>query len=658
MKFIASIALSIVLIAIALTLYYLANRNSTVQSHYQTSISLARQIQQLDASWSVETARVEADPLADFDSLAAFIPQMSLLKEELSDAVRRIPTIPSELSNDVSSYVSALEAKEERVERFKTGYVVVRNSVRYLPLAATNLIRLVNEADDQRLAERVSRLTRDINAYLTIPTQAEQERLTAQLVVLRDESVTHPPQIANTLANFVAHAEVLVARKIATDEIFEEATGADISRRTDRIVSDMEFAGAQAAETAQFFQLGMFGALAALLVMWAAMGVLRVAESRGVRRSPDSDSPSVDPPLTIAATRTDPRRARELASASTARTGGEPAPSPLLPQELPVGVATPAPPGGRPSSQFAPRSVAFGADVADSATVRAPVHSGAPDARRRGVLSDRSSTATPTESEARRDLAVRPAREAKALNRVVTGFLSNSLTDHMRQFMARLDHLQQSQGRIREVVESGGLALSSGVDFDEEIEANLAVLASVRQQIEEISALAARLASFSAQRDGEASYELVNIESCVSGACEAAGVDTYASVTTNFEQVPDFFASRFDILLLIQYIVENAVWAVRGLNGRNGMIKIDVARRNDDILITVVDNGEGFEADQKSKIFEPFYTTREDALGIGLPAAVHLADKYRGTVSANSLPGEGTVFRITLPAGVTGEIVT
>ena len=169
MRLVASLFVSIVLIATALTLYYFANRNFTIQSHYEASISLARQIQQLDASWSVETARVEADPLADFDSLAAFIPQMTRLKDELSDAVRRIPTIPAQLSNDVRSYVSALEAKEERVERFKTGYTVVRNSVRYLPLAATNLIRLVNEADDRRLAERVSRLTRDVNAYLTIP---------------------------------------------------------------------------------------------------------------------------------------------------------------------------------------------------------------------------------------------------------------------------------------------------------------------------------------------------------------------------------------------------------------------------------------------------------------------------------------------------------
>ncbi|MYE84603.1 MAG: HAMP domain-containing histidine kinase [Gammaproteobacteria bacterium] len=193
------------------------------------------------------------------------------------------------------------------------------------------------------------------------------------------------------------------------------------------------------------------------------------------------------------------------------------------------------------------------------------------------------------------------------------------------------------------------------MDFDEEIETSLAVLASIRRNIDEVDVLAQRLASFSKQRDGEISYELVNIEACVDQACEAVRVEQHAAVTRTIGPVPDIFASRYDILLLVEYILENAVLSVRELDGRSGVIKIDVTHRHEDILITVVDNGDGFEADLKGKIFEPFYTTREDALGIGLPSAVYLAGKYRGTVSANSLPGEGTVFRITLPAGVTAE---
>ena len=51
-------------------------------------------------------------------------------------------------------------------------------------------------------------------------------------------------------------------------------------------------------------------------------------------------------------------------------------------------------------------------------------------------------------------------------------------------------------------------------------------------------------------------------------------------------------------------------------------------------------------------VFQPFYTTRNGAMGIGLSLAGHLVKKYEGVIKINSLPGQGTVAQITLPAGV------
>ena len=49
---------------------------------------------------------------------------------------------------------------------------------------------------------------------------------------------------------------------------------------------------------------------------------------------------------------------------------------------------------------------------------------------------------------------------------------------------------------------------------------------------------------------------------------------------------------------------------------------------------------------------EPFYTSRNGAMGIGLSLAGHLVKKYDGVIKINSLPGQGTVARISMPAGV------
>ncbi len=621
MKFVASLAVSALLIVGAVVLYLYASRSDTIERSYQDAVSIVRQIQQLDVSWSMETARVESDPLADFDSLAAFIPQMNRLTDELTAAIRPIPELPVDLSNEISSYLSAVDAKEERVERFKTSYAVVRNSVRYLPLAATNLLRLADQGTDQRLAADVSRLTQDVNTYLVTPSEPEQERLAGELATLRERSVATRPQIANALANFIAHADVLVARKLATDAIFAEATDTDITEQTDRLVADMEFHAGRAEQQARFYELGVVGTLVALVILWGLVAVFRVVEAPiGARARARADMAAAVPAPA-------PGDAGESARTRVADDPAPPETVRAAPAVPAVVEAAPAPPA---------------AITPPAAPVPAPA---APEAADRPVTAPEAHAPQPPPPG-------RMTPEARALHRIVSGFLSGRLSGSVRQVLTRIDHLQQSQDRIRNAVGGGSGVLGAGLDFDEEFETSAAVLTSIRGQIDDIDELAQRLALFSKQRDGDISYELVNIEHCVDLACVAVQADQHATVTRTIGPVPDFFASQHDILLLIEYILENAVQSVRQLSGRDGLIKIDVAHRNEDILITVVDNGDGFEADQKGSIFEPFYTTREGALGIGLPSAVYLAGKYRGTVSANSLPGEGTVFRITLPAGV------
>ena len=83
---ILGIIVSVVLLVAASVLYVMAGSGNAQQ--YRASVDLVRQIQQLSSNWSIEVARVKADPLGDFDALAAFIPRMARLKEGLSDAAR------------------------------------------------------------------------------------------------------------------------------------------------------------------------------------------------------------------------------------------------------------------------------------------------------------------------------------------------------------------------------------------------------------------------------------------------------------------------------------------------------------------------------------------------------------------------------------------
>ncbi len=75
------------------------------------------------------------------------------------------------------------------------------------------------------------------------------------------------------------------------------------------------------------------------------------------------------------------------------------------------------------------------------------------------------------------------------------------------------------------------------------------------------------------------------------------------------------------------------------------------------VEIVFADNGNGIDPDSLSKIFDPYFTTKATGHGLGLATVFSIIRQHEGFVSVESDPGEGTVFRIYLPADreATGE---
>ena len=583
---ILGIIVSVLLLAAAGILYTMAGSGSGQQ--YRDSVDLVRQIEQVSSSWSVEIARVKADPLADFDSLAAFIPRMARLKENLSDGVRRIPGLPDRLASDVQVYLSAISAKEERIERFKTGYAVVRNSTRFLPLAAANVTRQAEEYGDASLTRRIATLTQDVNLYLATPTDDGKERLSTDMSNLREDSLAYPPPLANALANLLAHVEVLLARHAPTEILFQEATSNDITDLANQLAGNLEFEFSRQEIRATTYERGVLAVIAVLALFWILLAVQQ--------------------------------RTREGASATV--------PEPLS--------------GTAPDTVSEPRIESYEplqAMALQDEFGHLPL----------GAI-DRELAAAASASR------VGLSAETAMLYKFRSERVGDSLAVAADRLATRMDYLRQTQQKIHAALQGGEglLELPDGTDLDEEIEASLAVANHARREANGIADLARRLTSFSSLPNGDVERDMIDVNACIEEVVAATHADAAATISRRLGDVPEIFASRTEIRLLLAQILENSVRAVEGLQERKATIKIDTAQRDEEILITIIDNGGGITPDRRRQIFRPFYTSNDGSMGLGLTLAGHLVKRYEGGIKVNSLPGQGTVTRITLPTGIPG----
>jgi signal transduction histidine kinase len=76
------------------------------------------------------------------------------------------------------------------------------------------------------------------------------------------------------------------------------------------------------------------------------------------------------------------------------------------------------------------------------------------------------------------------------------------------------------------------------------------------------------------------------------------------------------------------------------LNGRSGPV----------ITLEVTDTGKGIPSEMESRVFDPFFSTKEGGTGLGLPIAARIVEKHDGIIHYSSQRGLGTTFSIVLPA--------
>jgi len=131
----------------------------------------------------------------------------------------------------------------------------------------------------------------------------------------------------------------------------------------------------------------------------------------------------------------------------------------------------------------------------------------------------------------------------------------------------------------------------------------------------------------------------------VEGRTEECGIETRI---VQDGTLPPVMADRESLRSVFTNLVINAVEAIDGAGG-SVSIKLSNPEANS-VKVEITDSGCGIAADDISKVFEPYFSTKETGTGLGLAIVKKAVDDHGGTISVASKQGSGTTFTIILPA--------
>ncbi|MCE9538425.1 MAG: HAMP domain-containing histidine kinase, partial [Bacteroidetes bacterium] len=118
----------------------------------------------------------------------------------------------------------------------------------------------------------------------------------------------------------------------------------------------------------------------------------------------------------------------------------------------------------------------------------------------------------------------------------------------------------------------------------------------------------------------------------------------------------NFYSDKLLIIRLLKNLIDNSI-KYRKENTNDAFIKISIAEENNEVKITVADNGIGIADNLQKNIFKLFYRGSEKSIGvgIGLYTVSKITKKLEGQIKILSQINEGTIFTIYLPYGKVWE---
>ncbi|MDX5444933.1 MAG: PAS domain S-box protein [Zoogloeaceae bacterium] len=113
--------------------------------------------------------------------------------------------------------------------------------------------------------------------------------------------------------------------------------------------------------------------------------------------------------------------------------------------------------------------------------------------------------------------------------------------------------------------------------------------------------------------------------------------------------MPPLTADPVMIEQLVVNLVRNGMDAVTGLPAERRVVTVATQEKNGNLVLRVSDRGPGIPPDLAKRLFEPFFSTKQEGMGMGLNICRSIAELHHGRLAFEAAPHGGAVFILTLP---------
>lgn len=164
------------------------------------------------------------------------------------------------------------------------------------------------------------------------------------------------------------------------------------------------------------------------------------------------------------------------------------------------------------------------------------------------------------------------------------------------------------------------------------------------QQIDTMTSVASAFSNFASMPAQQ--NETLNVVEVVEFSLDIFN-EEYITFESKEEEIITIM-DRTQLIRIITNLIKNAIQAIPEEQTEKSIL-VAVKREENNVNITVKDNGIGIELEYIEHIFEPKFTTKTSGMGLGLGIIKNIIENYKGTITFETEYGKGTTFKVSLP---------